>query len=84
VHHHANDEQQAHPPEQRRHGMQKRGVIVHLLLPEIDLHVAGQMSDEITEQDYARYGHDSFLPDRRLIEPDGFVQVAIDRDGTHI
>ena len=63
--------------------MQKRGVIVHLLLSEINLHVSRQVTDEITEQDHAGHGHDGFFPDRRLIEPDGFVQLAIDCDRTH-
>jgi hypothetical protein len=43
--------------------MQERGVIIHLLLAEVDLHVAGQVADQVTEQDHAGHGHDSFLAD---------------------
>ena len=76
-------QQHAHPPQQRRHGMQERGVVVHLLGAQINLHVSEQVADQVTEQHDAGSGHHGFFADRRLIEVDGFVQVAVYCDRTH-
>jgi hypothetical protein len=64
--------------------MQEGAVRIQSFASGEDLEIAYKMTDDKAEQDDTRYGHDRLLTDRRLVEPEGTVQVAIDCDRTHL
>ena len=65
--------------------MQEVGVVVDLLaVRRIDLEVADEVAEHVSEQDDAGDGHHHFLAEGRFVEPDGAMQLAGCRDGTHV
>jgi len=58
----------AGPPEKRRHGVQRGGIVIELLSREIDLQIAEEMGDNETEKEDTGDGHDGLLAEGGLPE----------------
>src|SRR5690606_35866542 len=64
VHDGGNYENYPRNPEQLRHGVQRRGIMVKGVWPEEEYKVAREVNDDETDEDEAGYRHQLFLENR--------------------